>query len=221
MPSLSGLHMWRTISSGHSSRASRSISTSSVSRFLANSRRDFRLNFKVLLAIMISTSFRGTALHFADFVRHLGQELQDVVDDANIGNLKNRSLRILVDSNNEWISLDTRQMLECPADAASQIDLRLDGLSRRAHPARFLQPLGIDNRTGATHGSAEYIGQFLRDANVVFLLNPAADGDQHVVLGDVDFASFGPYGFQPAPASLESASFGRSIHHHSGQRCAR
>src|ERR1700741_786502 len=141
MPSLSGLHMWRTISSGHSSRASRSISTSSVSRFFANSRRDFRLSFKVLLAIMTSTSFRGNALHFADFVRHLGQELQDVGDDADIGNVENRGFWILVDGNDEGIPLDTRQMLECPADAAGQVDLGLDSLSRGTDLARFLQPL--------------------------------------------------------------------------------
>src|SRR5437016_13990720 len=130
MPNLSGLHMWRTISSGHSSRASRSINTSSVSRFLANSRRDFRLSFKVLLAIMISTSFRGNALHFADFVRHLGQELQDVVDDADIGHLANRGFWMLVDGNYEGISLDTRLLLERAAEAALHVDHGRGGRSR-------------------------------------------------------------------------------------------
>ena len=56
MPSLSGLHMCRTISTGHSSRSSSSISSSSGSRFLAKSRSDFKLRFNVFLVIIAGTS---------------------------------------------------------------------------------------------------------------------------------------------------------------------
>src|SRR6476661_3468529 len=106
MPSLSGLHMWRTISSGHSSRASRSINTSSGRRFLANSRRDFRLNFRVLFVIIAGASLCSNALHFADFVSQFGQEFQNVVDDPDIGHLEDRGFWILVDRDDERISLD-------------------------------------------------------------------------------------------------------------------
>src|ERR1700693_1107821 len=123
MPSLSGLHMCRTISSGHSSRASRSISSWSGRRFLANSRSDLRLSFKVLFAIIDRTSLCRNALHFADFVCQLGQELQDVVNDSHIGHLEDWGLWVLVDRDDERIPFDAGQMLERAADAACQIDL--------------------------------------------------------------------------------------------------
>src|SRR5208283_1736588 len=129
MPSLSGLHMSRTISIGHSSRLSRSISTSSGRRFLANSLRDFTLSFKVLCASMGSSSLGGDAAHFADFVGQFRQKLQNVVDDSDIGHLKDGGLRILVNGDQERISFNSGQMLECAADAASQVNLGLHGFS--------------------------------------------------------------------------------------------
>src|SRR5512144_3072093 len=146
MPSLSGLHMWRTTSSGHSSRASRSINTSSGRRFLANSRRDLRLSLSVLLAIMTWSSLCGNALHFTNFVRQFGQELQNVVNNSHVSHLKDRSFWILVDRDDEGISLNAGEMLERSADPACQVDLGLGGLAGRTNLARFLQPLGIHDR---------------------------------------------------------------------------
>ena len=56
MPRLSGLLMYRTISTGHSSRLSRSIRSWSGRRFLAKSRSDFKLKFKVFLVIIDGAS---------------------------------------------------------------------------------------------------------------------------------------------------------------------
>src|SRR5579871_480813 len=143
MPSLSGLHMSRTISMGHSSRASRSMSTSSGRRFLANSLRDFTLSFNVLYASMSATSFGGNAAHFTGFVGQFRQELQDVIHNSNIGNLKYRGLGILVDSDEERISFDAGQVLECPTDTASQIDLGLYSFPRRPDLTRLLHPFRV------------------------------------------------------------------------------
>ena len=56
MPSLSGLLMYRTISTGHSSRSSSAMSSSSGRRFLAKSRSDFKLSCRVFLVIMAGAS---------------------------------------------------------------------------------------------------------------------------------------------------------------------
>src|ERR1700751_6129693 len=125
MPSLSGLHMSRTISSGHSSRSSSSIRVWSGRRFLANSLRDFRLSFRVLYASMGSTSLGGYATQFTDLLSQHGQELQDVVDNTDVGHLKDGRLGILVDGDEERSSLDASQVLEGSADAEGQIDLGL------------------------------------------------------------------------------------------------
>src|ERR1700693_1642685 len=100
MPSLSGLHMSRTISIGHSSRLSRSIRTSSGRRFLANSLRDFTLSFSVLDA-SIGSSLGGNAAEFTGFVGQFGKELEEVVHDSHVGHLEDRGLGILVDGNQE------------------------------------------------------------------------------------------------------------------------
>src|SRR5271166_1391569 len=127
MPSLSGLHMSRTTSSGHSSRSSSSRSTSSGRRFLAKSFNDFKLSFKVLFAIMAAASLCGGAAQVSNFVGQFRQELQDVVDNSDIRHLEDRSLGILVDGDQERIAFNTRQMLERTTDAACQIDFWLDG----------------------------------------------------------------------------------------------
>src|SRR5271167_2692188 len=118
MPSLSGLHIWRTTSSGHSSRPSNSRSTSSGRRFLAKSLSDFKLNFRVLFAIMGDASFCCGAAYLTDFVGQFRQELQDVVDNSDISHLEDRSFRILVNGDQERATLDAGQVLERATDAA-------------------------------------------------------------------------------------------------------
>src|SRR5208283_843984 len=127
MPSLSGLHMWWTMSSGHSSRSSSSRSTSSGRRFFAKSLSDFKLSFSVLFAIMGRASLCCNVAHFADFVGQFRQEFQNVVDNSDISHLKDRSLRILVNGDQVRTTLNAGQMLERAADAACQIDFWLDG----------------------------------------------------------------------------------------------
>src|SRR6476646_3390123 len=101
MPSLSGRHISRTMSMGHSSRASRSMSTSSGSRFLANSLRDFTLSFSVLCASISSTSLGGNAAQFTGLVGQFGQKLQHVVHNSDVRYLKDWGFGILVDGDEE------------------------------------------------------------------------------------------------------------------------
>src|SRR6266700_46485 len=191
MPSLSGLHMSRTMSMGHSSRSSRSMRTSSGRRFLANSLRDFTLSFRVLCASMGSSSLGGNAAEFTSFVSEFGQEFEEVVHDSYIGHLKDGGLGILVNGDEERTSLDASQMLECAADAARQVDLRLHDLARRTDLAGFFHPLGVDYRTRATHGGTEHLGKFLGEDNVVLFLDASADGHQQTMPGDVHIAGLG------------------------------
>src|ERR1017187_3471973 len=143
MPSLSGLHMCRTTSIGHSSRASRSISSWSGRRFLANSRNDFRLSFNVLLVIIFysslrlfinsvlcfCSSFRRNAVHFEDLVRQFGQELEDIVHNSDVCHLEYWGFRVLVYRNDKRIPFKSSQMLERATDAACQVDLGLHGFA--------------------------------------------------------------------------------------------
>src|SRR5208283_4490166 len=128
MPSLSGLHMWWTMSTGHSSRSSSSRSTSSGRRFFAKSLSDFKLNFKVLLEIISDSSLCCSgyfslccdAAHFTNFVGQLGQKLQDVVDNSDVCHLKDRSFRVFVNGDQERTAFNASQMLKSATDAARQ-----------------------------------------------------------------------------------------------------
>src|SRR5579864_2856793 len=176
IPSLSGLHMSRTISMGHSSRSSRSIRTSSGRRFLANSLSDFKLSFSVLDASMIS-SLGGNAAQFTGFVCQFGEEFEEVIHDSDVGHLKDWGLGILVDRDQERASFDAGQMLEGPADAASQVDLGFHGFSRRSNLAGLRHPLGVHYWPRTTHRGTEHLSQFLRERYVIFFLYAATNGD--------------------------------------------
>src|SRR5260370_31337462 len=110
--------MWRTMSNGHSSRASRAMSSASARRFLANSLSDFTLNLSVLALIMTASSLTRDAAFLANLSRQCRQELQDVVHDSDVGDTENRRFGILVDGDNERAAFDARHVLERAADAA-------------------------------------------------------------------------------------------------------
>src|ERR1700756_3539472 len=177
MPNLSGLHMSRTTSIGHSSRSSRSIRTSSGRRFLANSLRDFTLSFSVLCA-SIGSSLGGNAAEFTGLVGQFWKELEEVVHDSHVGHLKDRGLGILIDGNQERASFDARQVLERAADAASQVDFGLHGLSRRTNLAGLLHPLAVNHGPRTTDGGTEHLSQFLGKADIIFLLDAPPNRDQ-------------------------------------------
>src|SRR5690242_17039435 len=121
MPSLSGLHMCRTISSGHSSRASRAISSWSASRFLANSFNDFTLSLRVFALIMGATFLSRQTAFLANPCGQRRQEFQDVVDHAHVCDAEDWRLRILVDRHNEGAAFQARKVLERAADAAREV----------------------------------------------------------------------------------------------------
>src|SRR5271157_390627 len=131
MPNLSGLHICRTTSSGHSSRASSSCSVSSDRRFFAKSLSAFTLALSVFFAIMGGASpfLFGNESQFTDLAGQLRQKLQDVVDNSNVGHLKYWRFGVLVDGHHEGITFNPGQMLERTTDAAGHVDLRLDGLT--------------------------------------------------------------------------------------------
>src|SRR6516225_6180607 len=95
------------MSSGHSSRSSSSINTSSVSRFFPKSLSDFRLSFRAFFVIINCASLsalRVRALCLFHLFSQLGQELEHVGHDADIGYLEDWGFWILVNGNDERIA---------------------------------------------------------------------------------------------------------------------
>src|SRR5579884_1286908 len=93
----SGLHICRTISSGHSSFLSSSRSFSSGSSFFAKSFSDFKLSFSVFLLIMGAASLSSRTRQLANLARQFWQEFKKIIDDAHIGGVEDRGVGIFVD----------------------------------------------------------------------------------------------------------------------------
>jgi len=64
-----------------------------------------------------------------NFAGQLRQELQNVIDNADIGHLENWSFGILVNGDQERVPFNAGQMLERAADAACQINFGFHRLS--------------------------------------------------------------------------------------------
>ncbi len=105
--------------------------------------------------------------------RQFRQELQDVGHNAYIRNVENWRFGVFVDGDDERIALQTGQVLERAAHAAGQINLRPHGLARGADLPGFVQPPGVDYRTGAADHSSHGVGQFFRDRTLSVLDAPS------------------------------------------------
>src|SRR5271157_1227603 len=85
------------------------------------------------------------------------------------------------------------------------------------------QPLGVNNRSRATHRRAHGVGQFLSDGDVVLLLDATADGDQNRVFRDIDITRLGYDRLQIAASRRQSTDLRRLVDNHTakGSACQR
>src|SRR5581483_2546027 len=140
----------------------------------------------------------------SDFLRQYRQELHQICDDADRSRLKDRRLGVLVDRQEEGVALDAAEVLEGAADAESEIDLRLDGLSRGANLARLVEPFRVDDGARAGECGAHRFAQLFDERQVFLVADAAADGDEHLFLRDVDVAGFGLNELDEAAARRDS-----------------
>src|SRR5271157_1597098 len=83
--------------------------------------------------------------------------------------------------------------------------------------AGFRQPLGVNNRSRATHRRAHGVGQFLSDGDVVLLLDATADGDQNRVFRDIDITRLGYDRLQIAASRRQSTDIRRLVNDHAAE----
>src|SRR4051795_3881159 len=78
----------------------------------------------------------------------LGQDLVVVADDAEVGELEDRRVRILVDRDDVLGVLHTDLVLDRAGDARREVQLRRDGLARLADLRRIRVPAGVHHPAG-------------------------------------------------------------------------
>src|SRR5215218_4103635 len=113
----------------------------------------------------------GAALR-SDQFRQLGHYLMHVSDDAEIGVLEDRGIRILVDGDDRARALHADLVLDRPGDPAGDVELRRDGLACLADLARVRVPAGIHDRPGGGYRAAESLGQTLYQREVLGFPEP-------------------------------------------------
>src|ERR1017187_7639759 len=89
------------------------------------------------------------------------QDFMNIAHDAEIGNLKDGSIGVLVDRDDVLRSLHTNHVLGRPGDATRYVDRGLDGLARLTHLMGVRKPTGInDGPTGARCTVEQFRGLF-------------------------------------------------------------
>src|SRR5215831_3633201 len=84
--------------------------------------------------------------HFFGFGGQRRHDLEQIADDAVIGDLEDRSLGVFVDLHDGARAFHSDDVLDCAGDADGQVKLRRDGLSRRPDLAVHRQPFVVADR---------------------------------------------------------------------------
>src|SRR4051794_19880843 len=116
----------------------------------------------------------------------LRDDLVEIADHAEVGELEDRRVGVLVDRDDVLARLHADLVLDRSADARREVELRRDGLARLADLGGVRVPARIDDRAGRGDRAAERAGELLERLEALGLAQAAAAGDQDVGVLDVD-----------------------------------
>src|SRR4051794_31121516 len=129
----------------------------------------------------------ATALALAGLHRfgQLRQDLVEVADDAEVGELEDRRVGVLVDRDDVLRGLHADLVLDRAGDPRREVQLRRDGLARLADLRRVGVPAGVDHRAGRRDGAAQGPREGLERLEALGLAEPATAGHEDVGALDV------------------------------------
>src|SRR5436189_6478819 len=102
-------------------------------------------------------------------LRQLRQDLVEVADDAEIGELEDRRVRVLVDGEDVLRALHPDLVLNRARDPCRKVELRRNGLAGLADLGRVGVPAGVDDRPGGGDSAAERARELLGELEVAGL----------------------------------------------------
>src|SRR3954453_14583623 len=109
-------------------------------------------------------------------VGQLGQDLVQVAHDAEVGELEDRRVLVLVDRDDVLGRLHAHLVLDRAGDARREVQLRRDGLARLADLSRVRVPAGVDHGARGGPRPAERLGERLAEVEALGLAEPATAG---------------------------------------------
>ena len=108
-----------------------------------------------------------------DFFEELGDDGEQVADDAVVGDLEDGGLGVLVDRDDGLGGLHAGPVLDRAGDPDRHIELRGDGLAGLPDLELVRVPARVGDRAGRTDGRAERVRQLLDDLEARFAAGAA------------------------------------------------
>src|SRR3954453_22386863 len=125
----------------------------------------------------------GSALALLDRLGEGGQHGVEVPDDAEVDELEDRRLLVLVDRDDRLRGLHAGPVLDRAGDAVGDVELRRDRLAGLADLEAVRLPARVDRGARGTHGRAEGVGEVLDGLEVT--TGATATGDHDRGLGEL------------------------------------
>src|SRR5207249_2168493 len=107
-------------------------------------------------------------------------ELVQVADDADVAELEDRRVGVLVDGDDDARALHADLVLDRAGDPAGDVELRRDRLSGLPDLRGVRVPAGVDDSPGRGDRAAERLGELLRELEVLRPAEAAPAGDDDV-----------------------------------------
>src|SRR2546421_3836804 len=141
-----------------------------------------------------SVSFSCMILFFEKSLELFGQlrhHLEEVADDAVVGDLEDRRLGVLVDGHDHLGGAHAGQVLDGARDTEAQVELGRDRTAGLADLEAMRPPAGIDGGARGAHGGADHAPHLLEDHVVLGALHAAPARDHDLGLGQLGQARRG------------------------------
>src|SRR5215218_9596540 len=110
----------------------------------------------------------------------LGQDLVEVADHAEVRELEDRRVLVLVDRDDVLGALHADLVLDRAGDARREVELRRDRLAGLADLRGVRVPAGVDDRARGRYSAAERVREVLGEREVLGLAEPATAADEDV-----------------------------------------
>ncbi len=146
-----------------------------------------------------------TRLAGVDELGELRDDLVHVADDAEVAELEDRRVRVLVDRDDHVRALHADLVLDRAGDAERDVELRRDDLAGLADLRRVRVPAGVDDGARRADRAAERARELLGEREVLGRAEAAAAGDDHVGVLDRRAARLAPAPGSTTFAPLSSA----------------
>src|SRR5207248_4782288 len=112
-----------------------------------------------------------------DELGQLRDDLVHVADDAEVAELEDRRVRVLVDRDDRVRALHADLVLDRAGDAERDVELRRDGLAGLPDLRGVRIPARVDDGTGRAYRAAERARELLREREALGRAEAAATGD--------------------------------------------